>query len=117
MEKNKEKLFEEFIKTTDRKVPYGIKDPLFEQWLYEQLVVTNYYEQFLRTMGLIPSRGVLEFDKGPIDSVIDYTSNNTLGICLSDSLKKHKINKKIAYLNGKIEIRNKDIMLKYNNKS
>lgn len=116
MNKYKEKLFKDFIKTTDKKVPHGINDSLFDHWLYEQWEIIKYYEPFLITMGLIPSRGVLEFDKGPVDTILQCASNDTLGICLSDFYRQPERHEKIACLNGKVEIRNNDIILKYDNK-
>lgn len=116
MEKYMEILFEEFIETQKTQITKKNKDMLFERWLEEKKIILNYYGEFLQTLDFIPTRGVMEFDKGIKDSVLPYINKDYIGILLSEYTKNMKIDNKIVGVNGKVLIENKNIFLEYNNK-
>ena len=117
MEKYEERLFKEFLKTQKIEITKKNQDHLFKNWLYEKEKILPYYEEFLESMGMLPRRGVIEFDKSEIDSILPYIPYDSIGIAVSEYYKDKDFNRrKIVGVNGRVEIKNNDIILKYNNK-
>ena len=102
MEKYMNNLYEEFKKS-------GSND--FEIWLSKEQEIVRYYKAFIETLDFIPRRGVLEFNKGKYNSVVNNLSEG-IGILVSEEKINDK--KNTRSINGKVLIDKKDIILEYN---
>ena len=117
MEKYEEILYNEFLNTPKVEITKKNQDYLFSNWLYEKKEILPYYEEFLETMGMLPRRGIIEFDKSEIDSILPYIPYESIGIAVSDYYKSKDFNRrKIVGIKGEVIVKNNDIVLKYNNK-
>lgn len=117
MEKYEEILYNEFLSTPKVEITKKNKDYLFSNWLYEKKEILLYYEEFLESMNMFPRRGIVEFNKSEIDSILPYIPYDSIGIAVSDYYKSKEFNRrKIVGIKGEVIVKNDDIILKYNNK-
>lgn len=115
-------LYKEYLKTLNNtnKSQYILQEG-FNNWLEERINILPYYEKFLQSYDLIPSKGIIEIDKSEKDSILSYTPFETKGLLVSKYVKTKKLEKKgIINIKGKIVLvrdnKNTDIMIDYQGK-
>lgn len=85
MDRYLEKLFKEYKSAHGimKEVKYKFYERDFMEWLSKKEKELRYYEGLLETMDLVPSRGVVELNKGKYDSILPYLGENGKGISIS----------------------------------
>lgn len=86
----------------------------FENWISEKKKILSLYAQFLKTMDLIPDRGIIEFDKGYLDSVLPFYSDESKKIMITKYIQSIKNKKNFVAINGDITV-DKNVIIQYGN--
>ena len=116
MDKYIKKLYDEFLCTIDPKYITKKTDKiLFERWLGTKQEILKYYVQLLDDMDFIPSKGVVEFDKGIYDTALKYINKEYNKILVSKFAKTVKNEKKLIAVDGELSVDKNDVYLEYNN--
>lgn len=112
-------LYNEYLKTLNS-IPDKEKylKEQFKYWLEEKSRILPLYEQFLQSLDLTPSKGIIEIDKCEYDSVLPYTPIGTKGLLVSNNVKTKILNNSnIININGKLVMSDNKININYQKKT